>query len=203
MKRAFDVALAAAGIALTWPFMVAIAVAIRLADGGPVLYAGTRVGRHGRPFRMLKFRTMVVHADRIGGPTTAGDDPRITRTGAALREYKLDELPQLFNVLCGTMSFVGPRPEVPSEVALYSEEERVLLSVRPGITDYASIRFHDEGELLKGSPDPHEAYRRLIRPEKIRLGLEYARAPSLTRDLHILAATATALFRSRMSGRHE
>jgi lipopolysaccharide/colanic/teichoic acid biosynthesis glycosyltransferase len=142
---------------------------------------------------MVKFRTMVVNADRMGGPSTADDDPRITGIGKTLRRLKLDELPQLFNVLKGEMSLVGPRPEVPQEVARYTEEERELLSVRPGITDWASVRFRDEGAILKGSADPHETYLRVIRAEKMRLGLAYVRDRSLETDMRILAATLKAL----------
>ncbi len=156
---------------------------------GPVLYVATRVGQGERPFKMYKFRTMVVNADRIGGPNTPDDDDRLTRTGRTLRKYKLDELPQLLNVLKGDMSFVGPRPQVLPEVATYSEEERRLLSVRPGITDWASLRFHNEGEILRGHPDPDRAYAELIRPEKMRLGLEYVRRGTLRDDIAILLQT--------------
>src|SRR3972149_6067702 len=132
---------------------------------------------------------MVVDADRIGPPSTADDDPRITRIGRRGGRYNLEERPQRINVLVGEMSLVGPRPEVLQEVELYAAEERLLLSVRPGITDWASLRFHNEGELLRGSPDPHRTYRETIRPEKIRLGLEYVRNQSLRTDLVILART--------------
>jgi lipopolysaccharide/colanic/teichoic acid biosynthesis glycosyltransferase len=177
---------------------VIVALLIKRGDGGPVFYRGLRVGRWGRPFRIYKFRTMVLNAEKIGGPSTSDDDPRITRVGRFLRKYKLDELPQLINVLKGEMSFVGPRPEVQLEVDLYTEGEEALLNVRPGITDYASIRFHDEGEILRGSPDPHEAYRRLIRPEKIKLGLEYVRNHSLWVDLRIMVETFGTLVRTRV-----
>jgi lipopolysaccharide/colanic/teichoic acid biosynthesis glycosyltransferase len=132
---------------------------------------------------------MVVNADRIGGPSSSADDPRITRIGAFLRRYKLDELPQLINVLKGEMSFVGPRPEVIQEVLLYTDEEKRLLDMRPGITDWASIRFRNEGEILRGSADPHQAYREKIRPEKIRLGLEYVRNHSFLTDCRIILGT--------------
>jgi lipopolysaccharide/colanic/teichoic acid biosynthesis glycosyltransferase len=146
---------------------------------------------------MVKFRTMVANADRLGGSSTSDDDPRITGIGKKLRRLKLDELPQLINVLKGEMSLVGPRPEVPQEVARYTEEERELLSVRPGITDWASVRFRGEGAILKGSANPHETYLRLIRPEKMRLGLEYVRDRSLETDMRILAATLKALVSPR------
>ena len=156
---------------------------------GPVLYGGRRVGAGGREFRMYKFRSMVTNADKVGGPDTPDNDPRLTSTGRFLRRYKLDELPQLFNVLNGDMSMVGPRPQVPSEVADYTDEEREVLSVRPGITDWASLRFHNEGEILAGHADPHQAYNELIRPEKMRLGIEYARRATFRDDLSILAKT--------------
>ncbi|HBH00757.1 MAG: hypothetical protein A2X36_02420 [Elusimicrobia bacterium GWA2_69_24] len=200
MKRALDVAASAAGLLLLAPLLVTISVLIKLEDGGPVFYRGLRAGRHGRPFRILKFRSMVVDADRIGPPSTADDDPRITRIGRRVRRYKLDELPQLINVLVGEMSLVGPRPEVLQEVELYAAEERLLLSVRPGITDWASLRFHNEGELLRGSPDPHRTYRETIRPEKIRLGLEYVRNQSLRTDLVILARTLLVALGVRPDG---
>jgi lipopolysaccharide/colanic/teichoic acid biosynthesis glycosyltransferase len=136
---------------------------------------------------------MVMNADRLGGPSTPDDDPRITKPGRWLRRSKLDELPQLLNVMSGKMSFVGPRPEVAREVALYSDEERALLRVRPGITDWASIRFRDEGAILRGATDPHETYRRVIRPEKMRLALEYVRTASLVTDVRILLATLRAV----------
>jgi lipopolysaccharide/colanic/teichoic acid biosynthesis glycosyltransferase len=197
IKRAVDLVGAVLGLLISAPVLLVIAVLVKLEDGGSVLYRGVRIGRHGRPFRMCKFRTMVANADRLGGASTADDDPRITLVGRKLRRLKLDELPQLFNVLKGEMSLVGPRPEVPREVARYTEEERELLSVRPGITDWASIRFRDEGAILKGSADPHETYLRVIRPEKMRLGLEYVHARSLETDIRILAATLKALVNSR------
>jgi len=198
LKRTLDLLCSLFGLLLSSPLLVIVALLIKRGDGGPVFYRGLRVGRWGRPFRIYKFRTMVLNAEKIGGPSTSDDDPRITRVGRFLRKYKLDELPQLINVLKGEMSFVGPRPEVQLEVDLYTEGEEALLNVRPGITDYASIRFHDEGEILRGSPDPHEAYRRLIRPEKIKLGLEYVRNHSLWVDLRIMVETFGTLVRTRV-----
>jgi len=193
VKRIFDIVFALLGLLLLSPAILIIAIGIRLSSPGPVFYRGVRVGRDGRLFRILKFRTMVADADRLGGPSAGDDDPRITRFGLFLRRYKLDEVPQTFQVLTGEMSFVGPRPEVPLEVDLYTPEERGLLSVRPGITDWASIRFRDEGEVLRGSVDAHAAYRKLIRPEKMRLGLEYVRRHSFWIDLKILLVTAWVL----------
>jgi lipopolysaccharide/colanic/teichoic acid biosynthesis glycosyltransferase len=189
VKRVLDLALSVAGLVVLAPLFLVVAALIRWEDGGPIFYRGVRAGRDGRPFRMLKVRTMVVDADRIGPPSTADDDPRITRVGRWLRRYKLDEFPQLLNVVKGDMSLVGPRPEVLQEVEQYVGEEKLLLSVRPGITDWASLRFYNEGEILRGSPDPHQTYREQIRPEKIRLGLEYVRHRSVRTDLVILART--------------
>jgi lipopolysaccharide/colanic/teichoic acid biosynthesis glycosyltransferase len=193
IKRACDVFVATIGLVALWPVLLCIALAIRWTSPGPVVYRGMRVGLNGQLFHILKFRTMVIDAETRGGPSTASDDPRITRVGAFLRRYKLDEIPQLLNVVAGDMSLVGPRPQVQSDVARYTAEERALLSVRPGITDYASIRFRDEGEILRGQGDPDAAYDRLIRPEKIRLGLEYVRRRSFWVDVTILCRTAFAM----------
>ena len=145
----FDIIISLLGIVILSPFILSIAVLIKSDSCGPVFYRGVRVGRNGKPFRIFKFRTMVANADKIGGPSASEDDPRITKVGRWLRKYKLDEIPQLFNVLKGEMSFVGPRPEILLEVEKYTVEERLLLSVKPGITDWASIRFNDEGEISK------------------------------------------------------
>lgn len=192
-KRAFDVVVSAAALVVISPLLLVLAILIKVGSRGPVFYRGVRIGRDGKPFRMYKFRTMVPDADKIGGPSTAGDDPRLTRIGAWMRGYKLDELPQFINVFLGDMSFVGPRPEVAHYVKMYTPEERRLLSVRPGITDYASLRFSNEAEILRGHEDPEEAYMRLIRPEKIRLGLEYVDGWSFRDDIRIIAATIKRL----------
>jgi len=188
-KRIFDMVGAAAGLLLTAPLFLYIAWRIRREDGGPVFFRGRRVGRGGTEFRIFKFRTMVVNAEALGGPSTADDDPRVTRIGKFLRKTKLDELPQLINVLIGEMSLVGPRPEVKIYADLFSEEERAILSVRPGITDWASLWNSDEGALLAGSPDPEKAYLETIRPEKIRLQLKYVRERTFWKDLRILLQT--------------
>ena len=193
-KRVFDLLAATAGLILLGPLLLLLALWIKLGSPGPVFYRGQRAGRGGKPFRIFKFRTMVVNADKIGGPSSSADDPRITRIGGFLRRYKLDELPQLLNVFKGEMSFVGPRPEVLEEVHGYSDDERRLLSVRPGITDWASIKFRNEGEILRGSPDPHQTYREKIRPEKIRLGLEYVENHSFWTDCSILLRTMKVIF---------
>lgn len=196
IKRIFDTIVALSGLMLFFPLIVAIAVVIKREDGGSIFYRGARIGKGGRPFKIYKYRTMVINADQLGGPSTAEDDPRITRIGGFLRKYKIDELPQLINVLKGEMSLVGPRPEVPFEVKTYSEEERRVLTVRPGITDWASIAFRNEGEILKGSSDPHQAYREKIRPEKLRLALEYVDNVSLRTDIKIILQTIKAVIAS-------
>jgi len=193
MKRLFDVIASSAGLVVLLPLLAVLAIVLKRESTGPVFYRGLRAGRYGKPFRIFKFRTMAVNADKIGGPTSSADDPRITRVGNFLRRYKLDELPQLINVLKGEMSLVGPRPEVVQEVLLYTDEEKRLLEVRPGITDWASIRFRNEGEILRGSDDPHQAYREKIRPEKIRLGLEYVRCHSFMTDCKIILRTLKAI----------
>jgi lipopolysaccharide/colanic/teichoic acid biosynthesis glycosyltransferase len=193
VKRVFDLTVSAAALVVLSPVLLLVAAAIRLSDGGPSLYRGPRIGLGGRGFDMLKFRTMVLGGDKMGPSSTSTDDPRITAIGRVLRRYKLDELPQLLNVLKGDMSFVGPRPQVAWAVELYSPTERDLLSVRPGLTDYASIRFANEAEILRGSTDPDGDYLRMIAPTKIRLGLEYVRTRSLVTDIRIIVATAWAV----------
>jgi len=149
MKRIFDIICSACGLLFLSPVLVLIACMIKAGDRGPVFYRGARVGLHGKPFRIFKFRTMVVNAEKIGGASTADDDPRITKVGKFIRKYKLDELPQLINVLKGEMSFVGPRPEVQHYVDMFTEEEKAILSVRPGITDWATLWNPDEGYTLE------------------------------------------------------
>ena len=192
-KRMFDLFVSLIGVAFLSPALALLAVLVKIDSPGPVLYRGVRAGQFGQPFSMLKFRTMVEDADKIGGPSTSADDPRITRLGRLLRRYKLDELPQLINVVKGDMSLVGPRPEVMQEVLLYSDEEKLLLDVKPGITDWASVQFRNEGEILRGSLDPHQTYRDKVRPEKIRLGLEYVRSHSLSTDCKIILRTVKTI----------
>lgn len=148
-KRAFDILGASFGLLILSPILIPVSIWIRATSPGPILYAAPRVGKDGYMFRMYKFRTMVANADKIGGSSTPDDDPRITRAGRFLRRYKLDELPQLINVLNGTMSLVGPRPQVKWAVDLYTPDQRRILTVSPGMTDYASLRFPNEGEILK------------------------------------------------------
>lgn len=197
LKRLFDIVLSLFGLILFSLILIAVALIIKNEDRGPVFYRGVRVGRSGKLFRIYKFRTMVINADKIGGPSTANDDPRITKIGKFIRQYKLDELPQLINVLKGEMSFVGPRPEVTMEVETYTKEERRILSVRPGITDWASLTFHNEGEILKGSKDPHQAYIEKIRPGKILLALKYVEEQSFLTDIKIIFQTLTTLVKTR------
>ncbi|MBZ5570910.1 MAG: sugar transferase [Acidobacteriia bacterium] len=195
MKRMFDIILSTLGLIVVLPLFPVIAVWIKFDSPGPVFYRGVRAGRFGRPFRIFKFRTMVADAEARGGAETPADDPRITHAGSILRRYKIDELPQLINVLCGDMSLVGPRPEVMDEVVLYDHDERELLRVRPGITDWASIKLRHEGEILRGSTDPHRMYHEKIRPEKVRLGLEYVRnGNSLRADIKIILTTLWELY---------
>jgi lipopolysaccharide/colanic/teichoic acid biosynthesis glycosyltransferase len=193
VKRLTDIVLSLVGLALAAPVLAYAAVRIKLDDGGPILYRGVRVGRHGRHFRMFKLRTMVVDAERVGGPSAAKGDPRITQIGGWLRRKKFDELPQFINVLIGDMSFVGPRPEVPFYTDMYSDEERAILTVRPGITDFATLWNSDEGEVLAGSLDPERTYMEKIRPMKIRLQLEYVRRQSFWTDISIIWQTVVAV----------
>jgi len=192
-KRGCDVLLAAIGMVLSAPILGACALAVAVDSNGPIFYRGVRVGKGGKRFHMLKFRTMVSDADRKGGSSTPSDDPRITRVGSFLRKHKLDELPQLWNVFRGEMSFVGPRPQVEWVVNGYTALEQQLLDVRPGITDYASLMFPDEGSILKGSPDPDRDYMLKIHPEKVRLGLEYVRTRTLLTDFRIIGQTLFTL----------
>jgi lipopolysaccharide/colanic/teichoic acid biosynthesis glycosyltransferase len=192
-KRSFDVVLSFVGLCLVSPVLLLIAVLINLASPGPVLYRGVRVGRRGKTFRILKFRTMIVDAELLGGSATAGDDRRLTSLGKSLRRYKLDELPQLLNVLKGEMSFVGPRPEVQKYVDKYSETERAVLQLRPGITDWASIWNSNEAAVLEGSNDPEKSYEELILPTKLALQRKYLQHHSFTTDLKILFHTFAKL----------
>lgn len=200
LKRVVDSLISLAALAVLLPVLAIVAAMIKLDSPGPVFYRGLRVGWRGMPFRMLKFRTMVANADRIGPPSTAADDPRITRVGRVLRRLNLDELPQFINVLLGQMSIVGPRPEVPEVVALYPEQERqAVLSVRPGITDWATLWIRDEGKRLEGSADPHRTYLEEIWPEKRRLQLEYVQRQSLGTDLKIIGLTLKSHLIDRFS----
>lgn len=192
-KRAVDITASAAGLALVSPVLGAFALAIWLQDFRSPFYVAPRVGRGNATFKMVKLRSMTVGADRTGVDSTSADDRRITAVGRLLRAYKLDELSQLWNVLVGDMSLVGPRPNVEREVKLLTEVEREVLTVKPGITDLSSIVFSDEGEILAGRPDPDVSYHQLIRPWKSRLGLLYVRKQSLRLDLELVALTVVAI----------
>ena len=192
-KRALDVCGSTLGLVLLGPLFLMIALAIVMEDGGPVLFRQQRVGRGGRLFRLWKFRTMHVGAEYAGGQLTVGRDPRITRVGHWLRRAKLDELPQLLNVLRGEMSLVGPRPEVPRYVALYTPEQRAVLNEIPGITDPASLRYYDESIELARAADPERMYVEQIMPEKIRLNLEYAVRATPATDLVVVLSTLRRL----------
>jgi lipopolysaccharide/colanic/teichoic acid biosynthesis glycosyltransferase len=191
-KRCLDVVLSVVAIALLSPLIIAVAALIKMTSPGPILYRGLRAGRNGKNFHILKFRTMVVDAERIGGASTAVDDPRLTRVGRVLRKYKLDELPQFFNVLGGSMSLVGPRPQVLSYTDKYQGEERLVLNMRPGITDLASLYFSDMDKVL-GSGDVDAKYAKEIEPVKNVLRLRYVKEASLFLDLRILVETAFKL----------
>jgi lipopolysaccharide/colanic/teichoic acid biosynthesis glycosyltransferase len=192
MKRTFDVVAAGLGLILLSPLLAAIAIAIKLDDGGPVLYRAWRAGKGGAPFRLLKFRTMFVDADKRGPAITAKGDSRVTRTGRFLRRTKLDELPQLINVLKGEMSLVGPRPEDPRYVALYTPEQRQVLSVAPGITSAASLTYRHEEQLLSGD-DWEAVYRTQVLPAKLTIDLDYLKRRTLWSDIKLIFHTIVAV----------
>ncbi len=191
MKRTFDLVMSVLLIALFSPFLLLSALLVKAGSSGPLFYRGVRIGRQSRPFRIFKFRTMVVDAE-AGGTATGARDPRVTGAGQFLRRTKLDELPQLFNVLLGDMSFVGPRPEVEEHTSVYSAEEREALSVRPGITDLSSVYFYRLNDLL-GTDDPNAVFIAKYRTVKNGLRVEYVRHRSAWLDLSILVATATCV----------
>lgn len=199
MKRLFDAVCAGAGLIVLFPVMAVCALAVRLSSPGPILFRQRRVGRHGRPFDILKFRTMR-SADGEGPQITIGQDPRITRAGILLRKWKLDELPQLWNVVAGEMSLVGPRPEVQRYVDLYPEASRELvLSVRPGITDPSSLLMRDESDILAQVDDPERYYVETLLPEKLRISGEYVRTQTLISDIGVILQTLAGLLRARNS----
>ncbi len=196
-KRAFDLTCATIGLCLVSPILLLISVCSKLADGGPVFYVSERIGRGGQPFRFWKFRTMVVGADQKGRAITVGGDRRITPIGHWLRKLKLDELPQLINVIRGEMSLVGPRPEVPKYVSQYTEQQRQILEIIPGITDPSSLKYRDENDLLAASADPEETYLNKIMPDKIQLSLDYAKSATVGSDLLVIVQTMLAVFSRR------
>lgn len=189
MKRFFDIFASCLGLLVLCPLFLFLALWIKFDSKGPVFYKQLRVGRHNRDFLLYKFRSMRIGSDRLGLITVGGHDPRITRSGYFIRKYKLDELPQLINVLKGDMSLVGPRPEVRKYVDLYSREQLHVLDVRPGITDLASIRYRNENEILGGVDDPERYYREVILPDKLGINLDYVRKCSFWFDIKIIFKT--------------
>lgn len=197
MKRVFDLVVALLGLLLLSPLMAIAALLVKLDSKGPVLFRQERMGKGFRPFFIYKFRTMVHDPGGAGRRFTVGNDPRITRVGTLLRKAKIDELPQLFNVLKGEMAFVGPRPEVPEFVKLFRQDYEEILKVRPGITDLASLKYRHEAELLGQFSDPKEQYVRQILPDKIRLAKDYIRRSSFFFDLRVILKTLLKLFDRR------
>ncbi len=189
MKRLFDIFFSILGLVVLSPLFLVVAVWIKLDSRGPVFYRQVRVGRHNRDFRIFKFRSMRVGSDKGSLVTIGGRDPRITRSGYIIRKLKLDELPQLINVLKGDMSFVGPRPEVRHYVDYWTEEQMVVLSVRPGITDPASIKFRNENELMATAENPEEYYINVIMQEKLKLYIEYVNHHTLLTDIGLIFKT--------------
>ncbi len=189
IKRLFDVFFSGLGLIILSPILLVVAAFIKFYDWGPIFYRGERTGLHGKIFRIFKFRTMIVDAEKTGVSSTSKEDPRVTPIGRFLRKTKFDEITQLINVLKGEMSLVGPRPEVKKFTDLYTDKEKVLLNIKPGMTDYASLWDINEAETLKGSTDPDKDYFEKIRPEKIRLQLKYVKEMSLWADIKIIFKT--------------
>lgn len=188
LKRIFDITLSLFGLIILLPFMLIIAILIKIDSKGPVFFKQIRVTKNGKEFKIFKYRTMRVGSDKYS-QITVGKDDRITKIGSFLRKYKLDEIPQLINVLIGDMSLVGPRPEVPKYVALYTDEQKEILKVRAGITDYASIEFSDENDLLASEEEPEKAYIEKIMPKKIELNKKYLSKISILTDIKIILLT--------------
>ena len=193
VKRAMDIIMASAGLILLSPILILVALIVFFQDFHNPLYIAPRVGKNRKIFKMVKLRSMVMAADISGVDSTASDDKRITRIGHFIRKIKLDEITQLWNVLIGNMSLVGPRPNVERDVAIYTDEELGLLNVRPGITDFSSIVFSDEGSILEGSDDPDLNYNQLIRPWKSRLGLFYIEHQSISLDIKLIYLTIISI----------
>lgn len=189
VKRIFDFLLSLFGIIMLSPIFIIVSIAIKLDSKGSILFLQKRVGRYGKEFNIYKFRTMVTDAEKLGKQITVGKDNRITRVGAFLRKFKIDELPQLFNVLKGDMSLVGPRPEVPKYVALYNKEQRKVLDIRPGITDMASLRYKDENDILGKVDNPEEYYINVIMKDKLNLNLEYIEKSNVFFDIYLILKT--------------
>ena len=200
VKRVIDLSLSILGIAVLWPLLLVCGLAVKISSPGPVLYLGKRTGQFGKPFKIFKFRSMQIDAESVGGSTTGERDPRITRIGTYLRKYKLDELPQLFNVLIGDMSFVGPRPEVEEYTNQYSSEEQKILDVRPGITDLSSLKFNDLQQIV-GDENPDVVFQRDVLPQKNALRLQYAKEHNIFMDLKILLMTVAVVIRKPFQGK--
>ncbi len=194
LKRLFDITTCLLSLSFLLPLFAIAAIIIKLNSPGSVFYRGWRIGLGGRSFRIFKFRTMVVDAEKIGGPSTALNDPRLTKIGKFLRKYKIDELPQLLNIIRGEMSFVGPRPQVEAYTRLYNDEEQIILSVRPGLTDYASIEFIDLDKFL-GDDQVDEKYLKEVEPRKNKLRIKYAQEASFFVDMKILFKTLVQMLR--------
>ncbi len=199
MKRLFDIIAASLGLLLLAPLLIVIAVLIKTTSPGAVIFRQRRVGRQFKPFFILKFRTMVPDAAAMGGQLTVGDDARITSVGRLLRKTKLDELPQLINVLIGNMSFVGPRPEVPKYVEMFRTEYEQILQVRPGVTDLASLTYRNEAAILGQSDNPEQEYIQRLLPDKLALARDYVSQQSLMMDVKIILLTIWKLFRDRIT----
>ena len=194
LKRTFDILFSSIGLLMLLPVFLVIAVWIKADSEGPVFYRQVRVGMHGKLFRIFKFRSMRLGSDKASQITIGERDSRITRSGIIIRKYKLDELPQLINVFTGDMSFVGPRPEVPKYVDLYTEAQRHVLDVRPGITDMASIKYINENELLGKANNPEDYYIHTIMPDKLSINLEYVKNNSFMDDVTIIFKTLSKIF---------
>ena len=194
LKRIFDITLSLFGLIILLPFMLIIAILIKIDSKGSVFFKQIRVTKNGKEFKILKYRTMRVGSDKYS-QITVGKDGRITKIGSFLRKYKLDEIPQLINVLIGDMSLVGPRPEVPKYVALYTDEQKEILKVRAGITDYASIEFSDENDLLALEEEPEKAYIEKIMPKKIELNKKYLSETSVLTDIKIILLTINKILK--------
>jgi len=195
IKRVFDIILSALGLILLSPLFLVLAIAIATDSPGGIFYRQTRVGKNGHPFRIFKFRSMRSGSDKKGQLTVGSTDQRITRTGRFIRKHKLDEFPQLINVLKGDMSLVGPRPEVPKYVAMYNDEQKKVLSVRPGITDYASIEYANENDLLSSSSNPEKTYIDEVMPAKLELNKKYISEAGLRTDIKLIFRTLGKVFK--------
>lgn len=195
LKRIFDLLVSFFAIILLSPFFIIVSLLIKMDSKGPVIFKQVRVGKNEKPFEIYKFRTMVVDAEKLGKQITVGNDNRITKIGGFLRKFKLDELPQLFNVFKGDMSFVGPRPEVPKYTNLYTEEQKKVFKVRPGITDYASIKYRNENEILGKSKNPEKTYIEEVMQDKLKINLMYMKKRSIMEDFKIICETCIKILK--------